>query len=103
MQGLRRRSRRRLVMSAIISGVDYTLLFPGGTSSTGAATNILTALYGGGTSSTATSTGNPLTDLKLAQANRDKAVAREAKTPEVQRDVAAFKAGIAKAKDVETA
>ncbi len=59
----------------------------------------------GGTSaaSTAVSTGNPLTDLKLAQINETKDVAQEAKTPQVQRDIAAFTAGLAKAKDIKTA
>ncbi len=61
-------------------------------------------VHGGtSTASTAVSTGNPLTDLKLAQANETTDVAREAETPQVQRDIAAFKAGVANAKDIQTA
>jgi hypothetical protein len=66
---------------------------------------MLNTLYGGGTSTatTAVSTGNPLTDLKLAQANETADVAREAKTPQVERDIAAFQTGVANAKDIQTA
>jgi hypothetical protein len=53
--------------------------------------------------STAVSTGNPLTDLKLAQANEQADVAKEAKTPQVARDIAAFQAGLASAKDIRSA
>jgi hypothetical protein len=66
---------------------------------------MLDALYSGGTAaaSTAVSTGNPLTDLKLAQANEATDVAQEAKTPQVQRDIAAFQSGVANAKNIQTA
>ena len=92
-------------MSGIISGIDYNLLFSGSSSTSDIASSMLNTLYGGGTNagSTAVSTGNPLTDLKLAQANETKDVAQEAKTPQVQRDIAAFQAGVAKAKDIQTA
>jgi Protein of unknown function (DUF1217) len=92
-------------MSSIISGIDYSLLFSGSSSTADVASSMLTTLFGGGTSaaSTAVSTGNPLTDLKLAQINETKDVAQEAKTPQVQRDIAAFTAGLAKAKDIKTA
>jgi hypothetical protein len=93
----------RPMMSGIVSGINYNLLF-GSESTSDVASSMLNTIYNGGTvASTAVSTGNPLTDLKLAQANETRDVANEAKTPEVQRDVAAFKAGIAQAKDIQTA
>jgi hypothetical protein len=91
-------------MSGIVTGIDYSLLFGGSSTTSDIATAMLDTIYNGGTvASTAVSTGNPLTDLKLAQANEATDVAQEAKTPQVQRDIAAFKAGIANAKDIQTA
>ena len=92
-------------MSSIISGIDYNLLFSGSSSTSDIATAMLNTLYNGATTaaSTAVSTGNPLTDLKLAQANETVDVAKEAKTPQVQRDIAAFQTGVANAKDIQTA
>lgn len=92
-------------MSGIISGIDYSLLFSGTAGTTDIAAQMLNTLYSTGSSpnSTAVSTGNPLTDLKLAQANEVTAVANEAKTPQVARDIAAFQAGVANAKDIRTA
>ena len=91
-------------MSAIIAGVDYSLLFGGSSSTTDITTAMLNTIYNGGTvASSAVSTGNPLTDLKLAQANEATDVANEAKTPQVQRDIAAFQQGLANAKDIQTA
>jgi hypothetical protein len=91
-------------MGGIVSGVDYGLLFGGGTAGN-ASSAILSALYGGGTglASTAVSTGNPLTDLKLAQANEKTEVAKEARQPLVARDIAAFKRAVASAKDIGSA
>jgi len=81
------------------------VLFGGSSSTSDIASAMLTALYSGGSvaSSTAVSTGNPLTDLKLAQANQTTDVANEAKTSQVARDIAAFKTGVAGAKDIQTA
>lgn len=92
-------------MSGIVSGIDYSLLFSGTSTTADIATQMLKALYsdGTGTVSTAVSTGNPLTDLKLAQANETADVAREAKTPQVARDIAAFQAGVAGAKNIQAA
>ncbi len=93
-------------MSGIVSGVNYNLLFSGSLSAADASTSILTALYGGNayaSANPAVSTGNPLTDLKLAQANEAKDVAAEAKQPQVARDIAAFKDGVANAKDINAA
>lgn len=91
-------------MSGAIGGIDYTLLFSGNTSSSDSSSAMLAALYGGGGArSTAVSTGNPLTDLKLAQKNRIAEVAREAKIPQVARDVEAFRQGVARAKNIGAA
>jgi hypothetical protein len=92
-------------MSGIISGIDYSLLFGGSSSTSDIATAMLNTLYSSGTNTAATavSTGNPLTDLKLAQANETADVAQEAKNPQVERDIAAFQAGVANAKDIQTA
>ncbi len=92
-------------MSGIVSGIDYNLLFGGSASTTDIVTSMINTLYSNGpaAASTAVSTGNPLTDLRLAQANEATDVAKEAKTPQVQRDIAAFQAGVANAKDIQTA
>jgi hypothetical protein len=92
-------------MSGIVSGINYSLLFSGSSSTSDIGTSMLNTLFSGATTttSTAVSTGNPLVDLKLAQANETADVAREAKTPQVARDIAAFQAGVANAKDIQTA
>jgi hypothetical protein len=90
-------------MSGIFSGINYSLLFSGSTSVSNIATSMLNAIYGGASVSTSVSTGNPIIDLKLAQANEVKDVAKEAKKPEVARDIAAFQKGVANAKDIQTA
>jgi len=92
-------------MSGIISGIDYSLLFSTGSSTTDIANAMLTTIYSGDTApaSTAVSTGNPITDLKLAQANETTDVAREAKVPQVSRDIAAFQTALANAPDIQTA
>jgi hypothetical protein len=92
-------------MSGIFNGMNYGLLFSGGSSGSNASSAILSALYSNSTggASTAVSTGNPLTDLKLAQANQTAEVAREAKNPIVARDIAAFQQGIAHAKTIDQA
>jgi len=93
-------------MANIIAGMNYSLLFGIGTSGADPYTAILSALYSGNTggiNSTAVSTGNPLTDLTLAQQNQTKAVAAEAKDPAVARDIAAFKQGIANAGNIDAA
>ena len=92
-------------MSGIISGMNYGLLFSSGTSVSNIASEMLETIFsnGTGTTSTAVSTGNPILDLKLAQANETTDVANEAKTPLVARDIAAFQQGVANAKDIQTA
>ena len=75
-------------MSNLVSGINYNLLFSGETSSQ-ATDAILTALYSGTSSSTPTTTfvssGNPITDLKLAQSEQTTGVAQEAQQPQVAR------------------
>jgi len=61
----------------------------------------LGVLYGF-SSSGAVSSGNPILALTQAEQNQTKAIAAQAKTPEVQRDVAAFRKAVAGAKDVKT-
>ena len=93
-------------MSGIVSGIDYSLLFSGASSSTDVSASLLTTLYSGnsGTSSgSAVSSGNPILDEKLAEQNQTKDVAAEAKDPGVVRDLAAFTKGIATAKDLNSA
>jgi len=91
-------------MSGIVSGIDYSLLFSTGSSATSnASAAILNALYGGGTTSTAVSTGNPLTDLKLAQANQTADIAQEAKTPQVASDIALFTKAVNSATSIQNA
>jgi hypothetical protein len=94
-------------MSGIVSGIDYSLLFSSDTSSVADASSaILNALYSGSSASgpsTAVSTGNPLTDLELAQANQTKDIAQEAKTPQVSEAVAAFTKAVAGAKNINDA
>ena len=90
-------------MSGIVSGVNYSLLFSNSTSVANITTTMLNTIYNGATVSTAASTGNPITDLKMAQANEATDVAKETKKPEVARDIAAFQKGVANAKDIQTA
>jgi hypothetical protein len=90
-------------MSGIFSGINYSLLFSSSSSVSNLATTMLNTIYGATPASTAISTGNPITDLKLAQANELKDVAKEAKKPEVARDIAAFQKGVANAKDIQSA
>jgi hypothetical protein len=91
-------------MTTIFSASDYSLLFGG---SSNAAGDILSALYSGTTATpgatTATSTGNPIVDLQLAEKNQAQAVAQQAKSPTVVRDLAAFTSAVANAKDITSA
>ena len=70
-------------MSGTIGGIDLGVLY-------------------GFSSSGAVSGGNPILALTLAEQNQTKDIAAEAKTPEVQRDVATFRKAVASAKDVKT-
>ena len=70
-------------MSGTIGGIDLGVLY-------------------GFSSSGGVSGGNPVVALTQAEQNQAKDIAAEAKTPEVQRDVAAFRKAVASAKDVKT-
>ncbi len=72
--------------------IDYNVLFPTGTSQTD---GLLGALYG---NSTTAATINPLQALRSAETNETRDVSVTAKQPAVARDVAAFRAAVAKAK-----
>jgi hypothetical protein len=93
-------------MSGIVSGINYNLLF-GGESSSDATAAILTALYSGTSSTTPTTTfvssGNPITDLKLAQSEQTTGVAQEAQQPLVANAITAFKTAVANATNIQTA
>ena len=89
-------------MSDLIGGMNYALLFST-TSASNASASILSALYNPNPPSAAVSTGNPITDLKLAQANQTADVAREAKQPQVARDIAAFKNAVSGATSLQAA
>jgi hypothetical protein len=61
----------------------------------------LSVLYGFA-SSGGVSGGNPILALTQAERNQTKDIAAQAKTPEVQRDVATFRKAVASSKDVKT-
>lgn len=97
-------------MTSIIGGVNYNLLFGNGTASVDSSAAILATLNGGAATtpaltskSMAVSTGNPLTDLRLAQRNQTAEVARTAKDPVVARDIATFKKAVAEAGSIDAA
>jgi hypothetical protein len=95
-------------MSGIISGINYSLLFPVGNASTiDASSAILDALYGGASSSstptTFVSTGNPLLDLKIAQKDQTTDVAKEAQQPQVQQAISAFTTAVSHATSIQNA
>jgi hypothetical protein len=92
-------------VGGIVSGIDYSELFSSSSSSSGITASMLSAIYSGttGSSSTAVSTGNPLTDLKLAQANQTADVAKEALEPTVSAAISAFTKAVASATSIQSA
>ena len=82
--------------------MDYSALLSGAPASNAPAA-ILSALYSPAAPSTAVTSGNPITDLKLAQVNKTAAVAREAKLPQVARDIAAFRSAVGSAPSIKAA
>jgi hypothetical protein len=95
-------------MSGIVSGMDYSLLFStGSTSASDIDTAMLDTLYSGASSSSVTSTftssGNPLTDLTLAQKQESTDVAQVEKQPVVESAISEFKSAVANAPDIQTA
>ena len=93
-------------MSGIVSGMNYSLLFSTGTESN-IDSDMLATLYSGTTSSAVTSTlvssGNPLTDLTLAQSQEATDVAQVEKQPVVESAISEFKSAVANAPDIQTA
>ena len=89
-------------MSDLVSGMNYALLFSPSSASNTAA-GILSALYSSAPPSTAVSTGNPILDLKLAQANQTTDVAKEAQQPLVARDIASFTSALNNATTLQQA
>lgn len=63
---------------------------------------LLTTLYGAGTTA-AGAGGSPLLSLRLAEKNRTKEIARTARLPETQRDIAAFRRALEKTDSIEKA
>jgi len=91
-------------MSGILSGVDYSILFPGAASvAGGGAGNILNILYGTGSTGGAASSVDPIQALTQAETNQTADIAQEAATPAVARDIAAFKSAVASAPDISSA
>jgi hypothetical protein len=93
-------------MSGIVSGINYNLLF-GGESSSDATGAILAALYSSTSATTPTTTfvssGNPITDLKLAQSEQTTGVTQEAQQPLVADAITAFTKAITNATSIQTA
>lgn len=93
-------------MSGIVSGIDYGLLFSPTDASTNWTAPLLNAIYSGDNATPATtfaSSGNPLTDLKLAQKTETAGVAQEAKQPQVSAAISGFKSAIANATTIQQA
>jgi hypothetical protein len=95
-------------IGGIIPGMNYSLLFSSNSApSADAAGSILSALYSGASASagpsTFSSTGNPLTDLKIAQADQTTDVAQEALQPQVSQAITAFKTAVASSTSIQSA
>ncbi len=74
--------------------IDYSILFPNTTNTD--QPSLLDTLYGNGAATR--SVTPPLIALRIAEASEAKQVAATAKQPAIARDIAAFKAAVAKAK-----
>jgi Protein of unknown function (DUF1217) len=93
-------------IGGIVIGVNYSELFsPDNNAANAISAGILSALFSGSTASGSTfaSTGNPLLDLKLAQANQTTDVTREAQQPQVSQAIAAFKTAVASSTSILSA
>jgi hypothetical protein len=82
------------------SGTGLVGLFGNPLAAPRGAAGLLNTLYGGAGRAAGATGGNPLVALQMAQKNRDREVATAARQPETQRDIAAFRNGIAKAKSI---
>jgi hypothetical protein len=93
-------------MSGLVSGINYSLLFSTGTASD-IDSEMVSTLYSGSSSSLPTSnfvsTGNPLTDLKLAQQEETTDVAQVAKQPLVSNAISEFTTVVGNATSIQTA
>jgi hypothetical protein len=91
-------------MSGFISGVNYSLLFSPDSSTTDASTAILNALYNTAPSSATgfASTGDPLLDFKLAQADQTADTAKEAQVPQVAQAITAFTKAVKNATSISS-
>ncbi len=95
-------------IGGIVLGMNYSLLFPSnGTSATETASSILSTIYNGSAStsgpSTFASTGDPLLDLKIAQANQATDIKQEALQPQVLQAITAFKTAVKNSTSIQTA
>jgi hypothetical protein len=95
-------------MSGIVTGINYSLLFSSGSSSTSdTIASMISTIYSAPSAqtgpSTFASTGNPLVDLKLAQQDETTDVALEAKQPQVLQAVNAFTTAVGKAANIQDA
>jgi len=92
-------------MAGIITGINYSLLFAPAGTSTNASAAILNALYNTTPVSTTgfASTGNPLLDLKLAQADQAADTAKEAQVPQVAQAISAFTKAVNSATSIQSA
>jgi Protein of unknown function (DUF1217) len=93
-------------MSGILSGINYSLLYSSN-SSLNASSNILSILYSSSSTTSGptnfVSTGNPLLDLKLAQANQTADVKQESEQPQVSQAITAFTKAINSATNIKDA
>jgi hypothetical protein len=93
-------------VGGIVSGMNYSLLFSTGSSSTSnIAADMLSTLYSGATTTASSfaSTGNPLLDLKIAQQDQSADVAQEALQPQVSQAITAFKTAVANSTSIQSA
>jgi hypothetical protein len=94
-------------IGGIVNGIDYSLLFADSTSTSNASAAILSDLYPDSSTNTApttfVSTGNPLTDLKIAQSQQTADVAQEAKQPVVSEAITQFTKAVANSKNISDA
>jgi hypothetical protein len=95
-------------MGGIVTGINYSLLFPsGGSSVSDDVASMLNTIYSTSATpsgpSTFVSTGNPLLDLKIAQQDQTADVALEAKQPQVLQAINAFNTAVANATSIQSA
>jgi hypothetical protein len=92
--------RRR--MGGLVSGINYNLLF-GANSSFNESAAILNTLYSTTPTTSFVTTGNPLTDLKIAQKGQTADVKQEALQPKVSQAITAFTNAVKSATSISAA